>query len=503
VRLFATIAGVRSYLQQSELSIGFVPTMGALHIGHLSLIERARKHNELVVVSIFVNPLQFGPQEDFQQYPRQLAADRKLCEEAGVDVIFAPSAAQMLGNGMESWTQVVPPPSMTEVLCGRSRRGHFQGVATIVTKLFQVIQPQKAYFGEKDAQQLAIIRRLVKDLNMPVEIVGCPTVRLDSGLAYSSRNQYLSESEREEAKQLSQGLFLAKKAYLEGDRSANKLINLIGDRIALAKSIQIEYIELVDPVNLIPVSMVEESGLLAVAARLGSTRLIDNILLEDRQAIVAIDGPAGAGKSTVARKVAANLGLIYLNTGAMYRAVTWLVLDTGISIDDEPAIAELVSQCDLKLTEDRVLINGHDVTAAIGTWEVTSKVSAIAALRSVRQFLVQIQHEMGKKGGLVAEGRDIGTNVFPDAEIKIFLTASIAERARRRQQDLIDRGQPEVSLSELAAAIAERDRQDSTRHLAPLIKAADAIEIDTDQLTIEEVIDRIIGIYSDKSAHKA
>ncbi|PSB02235.1 bifunctional pantoate--beta-alanine ligase/(d)CMP kinase [Merismopedia glauca] len=497
MRLFTTIAGIRCYLQQSHprCSVGFVPTMGALHIGHLSLIERARAENKLVIVSIFVNPLQFGPKEDFQQYPRQLEADRDLCATAGVDAIFAPSAQEMLAQATENPTQVIPPQQMIEVLCGKSRPGHFQGVATIVTKLLQVIQPNRAYFGEKDAQQLAIIRRLVQDLNIPVEIVGCPTVRLESGLAYSSRNQYLSELEREDAVRLSQGLFIAKKNYLQGERRSDKLISAVADRIGLAKRIEIEYIELVDPVNLNPLSTVEESGLLAVAARLGSTRLIDNILLKDRQPIVAIDGPAGAGKSTVARKVAESLGLIYLDTGAMYRAVTWLVLETGIKTDDEPAIAELVSQCDLKLTNSQVLIDGHDVTSQIRSWEVTDRVSAIAALPSVRRFLVEIQHQMGQKGGLVAEGRDIGTNVFPDAEIKIFLTASIQERARRRQQDLISQGQTEVSLSELELAIEKRDRQDSTRSLAPLLKADDAIEIDTDKLTVEEVIAQIVGLY--------
>lgn len=497
MRLFATIAGIRSFLEHSEGSIGLVPTMGALHIGHLSLIKRARQENSVVVVSIFVNPLQFGPQEDFDKYPRQLEADRKLCESAGVDAIFAPSPAEMLGKNAGNSTQVVPPKSMMDVMCGRSRKGHFQGVATIVTKLFQVIQPYRAYFGDKDAQQLAIIRRLVKDLNLPVQIVGCPTVRLKSGLAYSSRNQYLSVSEKEEAVRLSQGLFAAQQAYLAGERCSEALIGAVAGQIGLAKSIEIEYIELVDPVNLHPLNTVEESGLLAVAARLGSTRLIDNIVLENRRPIIAIDGPAGAGKSTVARKLAESLGLIYLDTGAMYRAVTWLVLDKGIALNDEPAIAELVSQCEIKLVDNptpQIWIDDREVTQQIRSLEVTSKVSAIAALPSVRRFLVEIQHQIGKQGGLVAEGRDIGTNVFPNAEIKIFLTASNLERAHRRQQDLIARGQGEVSLSELETAIAERDRQDSTRQIAPLVKARDAIEIDTDKMTADEVVAKILEV---------
>jgi pantoate ligase / CMP/dCMP kinase len=505
VRLFATIAGIRSYLQKSrlsqgKLSVGLVPTMGALHVGHRSLIDRAKSETNLTVVSIFVNPLQFGPQEDFQQYPRQLDADRDFCAAAGVDAIFAPQASELYLNA-DRVTQVVPPTQMTEVMCGKSRPGHFQGVATIVTKLLTIIQPEKAYFGEKDAQQLAIIRRLVQDLNLKVQIVGCPTVRLESGLAYSSRNQYLSFEERKEAARLSEGLFSAQKLYLQGERRAEVLKAAVANSIALAKNFKIEYIELIDPEHLTALNTVEESGLVAVAAKLGSTRLIDNIILQNRQPIVAIDGPAGAGKSTVTKKVAEILGLTYLDTGAMYRAVTWLVLEQKIKIDDEPAIAELINQCQLKLEtvpDTKVSINGHDVTTQIRTLEVTSQVSAIAALPVVREFLVKIQHEMGKRGGLVAEGRDIGTNVFPDAEIKIFLTASIEERARRRQQDLSDRGLSEVSLAELEAGISDRDRQDTTRQVAPLLKAADAIEIDTDNLSIETVIAQIVSIYQQK-----
>ena len=190
-QIFTAIASLRNYLntQKSkqalgQVSVGFVPTMGALHIGHLSLIERARAENNCVIVSIFVNPLQFGAGEDFEKYPRTLDSDRQICETAGVDAIFAPSAFEM-GVNNHKVTQVVPPPEMTDVLCGRSRIGHFQGVATIVTKLLNAVQPNRAYFGAKDGQQLAIIRRLVEDLNLAVEIIGCPTVREPSGLAYS------------------------------------------------------------------------------------------------------------------------------------------------------------------------------------------------------------------------------------------------------------------------------------------------------------------------------
>ena len=251
-----------------------------------------------------------------------------------------------------------------------------------------------------------------------------------------------------------------------------------------------------------PLEKIEEQGLLAIAARVGEARLIDNVMLKVRQPIVAIDGPAGAGKSTVARQVAAALGLVYLDTGAMYRALTWLVLQSGIAIDDESAIAQVVSNCSIQLTSStqldrpmRVWINGEEVTQAIRSLEVTANVSAIAAQKAVRMALLQQQQSWGLKGGLVAEGRDIGTHVFPDAELKVFLTASVGERARRRQQDFQTQAQVDFTLEQLEQNIIERDRADSTRELAPLQKAADAIEICTDGLSINQVTEKIISLY--------
>ncbi len=529
VRLFTTVAGLRCYLELCRsslrglkteslthtgatltpaLGLGFVPTMGALHQGHLSLIQRARHENAIVVVSIFVNPLQFGPTEDFQQYPRTLERDRQLCEQAGVDAIFAPTAAELYGAGVgvkPDFTQVSPPASMTKNLCGQFRPGHFQGVATVVTKLLQLVQPDRAYFGQKDAQQLAIIRRLVQDLNIPVQIVGCPTLREPNGLAMSSRNQYLSAEAREQASVIYRSLQRAVQAFREGTRSRDVLIEQVKVELATVPTLAPEYIELVHPMTMAPLDKVEDAGLLAVAARLGSTRLIDNVVLQDRQPIVAIDGPAGAGKSTVTRRVAQELGLLYLDTGAMYRALTWLVLQSGISVQDEPAIAELVSKCQIQLqpgtsleTPVRVWIDEHEVTDEIRNLDVTANVSAIAAQPAVRQELVKQQQRYGKQGGIAVEGRDIGTHVFPDAELKIFLTASVQERARRRQQDLKNQGKGDISLDELERMIYERDQKDSTRALAPLQKAIDAIEINTDGLTIPEVIDRIVALYRER-----
>ncbi|MCF4969938.1 bifunctional pantoate--beta-alanine ligase/(d)CMP kinase [Nostoc sp. CMAA1605] len=527
MRLLTTVAALRCFLnkhrwanQQIEsddlalegminwhpTAIGLVPTMGNLHEGHFSLITRARQENSTVIVSIFVNPLQFGPNEDFARYPRTLEQDCKLCEQAGVDAVFAPDPEEMginQNNIQESpVTQVIPPSAMISGLCGLSRPGHFQGVATIVTKLLNLVQPDRAYFGQKDGQQLAIIKKLVTDLNLPMEIVACPIVREASGLALSSRNQYLTAQEKQQAAMLYRGLQQAQVAFQKGIRDRHQLITAVQQELAKVSTVAVEYIELVEPNTLMSLNQITEEGMLAIAARLGSTRLIDNIILRDRQPIIAIDGPAGAGKSTVARQVAANLGLVYLDTGAMYRAMTWLVLEQGIAIDDECAIAELANQCHIELTPSsdlqspvRVWIDGNDVTQAIRSVAVTSQVSAIAAQSAVREALVKQQQIWGRKGGLVAEGRDIGTHVFPDAEIKIFLTASVSERARRRLQDFQKQGQPTVSLEQLEKDIAERDWKDSTRKVSPLQKAPDAIELSTDGLSISDVTKQIVNYY--------
>jgi pantoate ligase / CMP/dCMP kinase len=564
VRLFTTIAGLRCYLdlrrsgQEQPInnteggnspdprtgptlsSVGLVPTMGALHAGHLSLIEQARQNNDLVVVSIFVNPLQFGPNEDFQHYPRSLEHDRALCQQAGVDVIFAPNAAELYGQkkfGIQDWglepslsafsyaphltaelvSQVIPPAAMTAELCGRFRPGHFAGVATVVTKLLTIVQPDRAYFGQKDAQQLAILKRVVADLNLPVEVIGCPIVREADGLAMSSRNQYLSIEERQHATVLYRGLKQAEQVFYQGKQLREDLIDSVKTELITAPTVRLQYIDLVHPDTMMPLEQVEECGLLAMAAFVGSTRLIDNLVLRNRRPILAIDGPAGAGKSTVARQVAQALGLLYLDTGAMYRAVTWMVLQSGIAMADQAAIAELVSQCDIVLESGtgldnqsmqqnagsrpsplpmlNVWINGHEVTEAIRSLEVTAHVSTIAAQPIVRQELVRRQQTYGRRGGIVMDGRDIGTHVFPDAELKIFLTASVEERARRRQQELQSRGQMHLSLTELERTIRDRDRMDSTRRVSPLRKADDAIEIQTDNLSINEVTAKIVSLY--------
>ncbi len=501
-----TISEIKSYFykQQNHKKVALVPTMGALHQGHISLIQRAREDCNCLVVSIFVNPLQFAPTEDLDNYPRQVETDYQLCETLGVDVVFAPTP-EIMGIAGDIATQsltttVIPPISMTSGLCGKYRPGHFQGVATIVTKLFHIIRPDRAYFGQKDAQQLAIIHRLVSDLNIPVEIVGCPIIREESGLALSSRNQYLTPTEKNQAATIYQSLRGAAIAFYQGETAANMLKGIVKNKLKSESAINTQYVELVDPKTLQSLASVETIALLAVAAYIGNTRLIDNIIL--RQPIIAIDGPAGAGKSTVARCIAEELELLYLDTGAMYRAVTWLVINSGIEIHAQDRIADLVKGVKINLIPSEYLdlpvivyVNEQEVTQAIRTPEITAQVSAIASQPAVRERLLTIQQSYGEKGGIIAEGRDIGTKVFPDAELKIFLTASVSERAKRRLLDLQNQGYKDIDLAQLEKEIQERDEKDSNRAIAPLKKADDAIEVITDHLTREEVIQKIVQLY--------
>ena len=518
VRILKTVDGLTCYLAQKRqgrtgtLTVGLVPTMGGLHAGHRSLMERARRENDLVVVSIFLNPIQFAPGEDLARYPQTPSQDLQLCDQVGVDAVFMPTPQGFYGSDSPAsagLTQVVPPASMMAVLCGPHRPGHFEGVATVVTKLLSLVQPDRAYFGRKDAQQFAIIQRLAQDLNLPTQIVGCPTVREGSGLALSSRNAYLSEAERAEASVLYRGLMAAQAKFKAGERSSPVLIEAVDRTLGQVPAVQPQYVELVHPETLVPLDTVESTGLLAVAAYLGQTRLIDNILLRHRQPILAIDGPAGAGKSTVARQVAKRLGLLYLDSGAMYRAITWKALQQGLDLQDEVAVAELLQDCHLKLAASgddpafaaypsRIWLNGQEVTELIRHPSVTAQVSTIAAQPIVRKVLLKQQQQYGIAGGVVMEGRDIGTQVFPHAELKVFLTASVAERARRRQQDLKAQQLPVESLAALEHAIDDRDRKDSTRRVAPLKKAEDAVELITDGLSIEQVVDKIVLMYEDR-----
>lgn len=259
------------------LRVGLVPTMGALHEGHLSLIRAARAKSDVVVVSIFVNPTQFGPNEDFAKYPRSFERDCELLARENVDFLFAPSAEEMYPEKNSTWVEV---QGLSERLCGRSRPGHFRGVATVVAKLLHIVEPDVAFFGQKDAAQVAVIRRMVRDLNLPVQIEVCPIVREADGLAMSSRNAYLTPEQRKSALVLYRSLMRAKEGFDRGERDSAKLIAGATREFAAEPGVKLEYFEIVDPDTLEPRSIIQQRVLVAVAALGGSTRLIDNILLE-------------------------------------------------------------------------------------------------------------------------------------------------------------------------------------------------------------------------------
>jgi pantoate--beta-alanine ligase len=278
MHLFRTIAELRIWRsQQASRSVGFVPTMGYLHEGHLALVRRARAENETVVVSIFVNPLQFGPQEDYDRYPRDLDRDLYLLEREGVDAVFAPSVSEMYPSGFS--TAVVVTGPIAERLEGEARPSHFRGVATVVTRLFGLVQPQRAYFGWKDAQQVLVVQRLVQDLALPVDIVPLPTVREADGLAMSSRNVYLSPEERVAASAIPRALFAALERFRSGERAAAAFRELV-QRTLTTTPVRLEYVSVSDLETFQEVEYVERPALLLVAAWIGTTRLIDNVLLD-------------------------------------------------------------------------------------------------------------------------------------------------------------------------------------------------------------------------------
>ena len=264
-------------LKKEGKTVGFVPTMGYLHEGHISLIRCSKKDNDITVVSIFVNPIQFGKNEDLDRYPRDLERDIEICKKEGVDYVFHPSVGEMYPEGFSTYVQV---EGITERLCGAFRPVHFRGVTTVVTKLFNIVQPDRAYFGEKDYQQLKVIQRMVKDLNMDVEVIGCPLVREKDGLALSSRNKYLTSEERKSALYISKALFRAKQMFENGEKDPVKIVDEMKKIISSQPLVkEIQYIEIVDPETLTPKKRLEKGDVIAVAVFVGNTRLIDNIKL--------------------------------------------------------------------------------------------------------------------------------------------------------------------------------------------------------------------------------
>jgi pantoate--beta-alanine ligase len=278
MKICNTIADMRAacHAVRRARRLGFVPTMGALHDGHMSLVRAAKSACDVVAASIFVNPTQFGPNEDLAKYPRMFDRDRELLEREGVELLFAPPVEEMYPAGAVTWVTV---EELSGKLDGRSRPGHFRGVTTIVAKLFHVVEPDAAFFGQKDAAQVAIIRRMVRDLLFPVEIIACPIVREPDGLAMSSRNAYLDAGQRKSATVLHRSLLHVKQMFERGERDAAKLAAAGKEMLQAEPQVRLDYFQIVDPEILEPLTQIEKPALVAVAAFLGTTRLIDNVIL--------------------------------------------------------------------------------------------------------------------------------------------------------------------------------------------------------------------------------
>jgi len=280
LKIVSRIDEIRRELKKERLAgktIGLVPTMGHFHEGHLSLMRRARQECDVVVVSLYINPLQFGPKEDFKDYPRDLGRDKKLAEKEGVDYLFLPENKEMYPGKQLTFVEV---KEITSKLCGQNRPGHFTGVATVCAKLFNIVRPHKAYFGEKDFQQLKVVQTMVKDLNFDLEIIAVPTVREKDGLAISSRNIYLTPTQRKAALVLSRSLNQAQRMVSEGEREAQVLKERLLETIKKNDSVTLEYLSVCDPENFEEITRVDEKALLAIAIRIGKARLIDNTILK-------------------------------------------------------------------------------------------------------------------------------------------------------------------------------------------------------------------------------
>lgn len=289
MELLPTVATVRQYVKaarQQGQSVGLVPTMGYLHEGHLTLARVAKEQNDVVIMSIFVNPTQFGPQEDLERYPRDLERDQELAAATGVDAIFAPAVAEMYPPGYATYVQV---EGLTEVLCGTSRPGHFRGVATVVSKLFNIVQPDRAYFGLKDYQQALVIKRMVRDLNFPLEIITVPTVREADGLALSSRNKYLTPAQRQSARALYQALKIGAALIRSGERRSEAVREAMAAEILSRPETRIDYIAVNNAETLEPLTTIKGRILLALAVWVGNTRLIDNLTLEVADSVADYD----------------------------------------------------------------------------------------------------------------------------------------------------------------------------------------------------------------------
>ena len=491
---------IENWRKNINSEINFIPTMGNLHNGHIKLISTAKNDNSNVnLVSIFINPLQFDNKLDLENYPKTIDNDIKISFSNGADAIFIPSNEDIYPPNNKNIKFLKAPTELSSALCGLNRIGHFDGVCTVVYRLLNLIKPKNLYLGEKDWQQLLILKNLVLRKKLNVAIKSIPTQRDFDGIPLSSRNVHLSKNERKLIRFFSNELLVAKKKFQQEKKiSLKEIIKKLS-----AEKISIEYLEHLHPHTLQQSRVEDNISILAGAIRCGETRLIDHVFLMKRRPIIAIDGPAGSGKSTVTKLIAKKLKLLYLDTGAMYRALSWLMIKESIDYKKEKKLQNILQDISIVFKSNTnshqdVYVNNYCVTEEIRSQKISSIVSKISSIKEVRKFLVEEQRKIGESGGLVAEGRDIGTTVFPHAELKIFLTASIDERAKRRKSDKNSKDSQEIDHHTLKELIKKRDFEDSNREISPLIKANDAIEIITDGYSINEVVDKIIDLYNDK-----